>query len=116
MMRAPVLGKVVCGSSGVSDGGLAEDSNRATHFKHADSDLKGDSSAPERTLVVRNAPGIALERLEDARELELALLDGHEETRGTERRGRQRLSRTRDRPVRRVEAEHVLNLLRRVLL
>ena len=48
--------------------------------------------------------------------MELALLDGHQETRGTEGLGRHGLSGARSCAVLGTEAEHILDLLGRVLL
>lgn len=93
-----------------------ERTTRRAHLEHPDGDAQRDSGAPQRPLVVGDAPRIPLELLEDAGELELALLDGHEEPRRSEGGRRHGLAGTRNGSVRRVEAKHVLDLLGSVLL
>lgn len=97
-----------------------------TDLEQTDGDREGPAGAPQRPTVVRNRPRVALEPLEDGRQLELALADRHEEPAGAERLlsrragSVRRLTRGRwagdDRPGGGVEAEHVGDLLRTVLL
>ena len=47
-----------------------------TYLKKANSNTNSISSAPQGTLVVRDWPWIAGERLQDAGELEFDLLNG----------------------------------------
>ena len=67
---------------------------------HADS----YSSTPEGAFIVRNRPRVPGEGLQDTGELELALLNGHEETPGTIVLRSHRLAGTRGGPVLRTEA------------
>ena len=91
------------------------DTEQDTHLEKTNRDTDSDSSAPERTLVIRDRPGITRQCLKDAGELELALGDGHKEASSTECL-RHWLPRARSGAVLRTEAKHVLDLLRRVLL
>lgn len=81
---------------------------------HGDAD--GNSSATERTLVVRNRPRITRKRLQDTRELKLTLLNRHEEACSAESLRRHRLTRTGRSTVLRAQSKHILDLLRCVLL
>ena len=114
MMRAPVFGKVVLTRFLALVHGKLHGS--CTHFEQAYSNAEGDTGAAQRTLVVRDGPGVAGKRLENACELELALLDWHEEAGGTEGLWGEGLSRTRRGAVLGRETEHVLDLLLRILL
>jgi len=86
-----------------------------THLKERDSDTHGDTGAAEGTAVVGNGPGVTLEVLEDAGELELGRRDREKEFRSSRCRdgltGAHRLH-----AVGRAEAEHLGDLLGRVLL
>lgn len=90
--------------------------NAQTHLQQSNSNVQCSSSAPQRSFVVRDGPGVPLEALEDGRQLELALLNRHEEPARSKALRRQRLTGTWDRSVGRVEAEHVGDLLGRVVL
>ena len=85
-------------------------------LKQAYSDADSNTRATKRTLVVRNRPGVAREGLQDARQLEFALLDRHQEAGGTECLRRHGLARPRRSTVLGAETEHVLDLLGGVLL
>jgi len=87
-------------------------------LKQANSDTQRHTGTPERPLVVRNRPGILLQLLEGIRQLELAALDWEKEPRG----GRNVCLRASGnhgllwaKPGAE-EAEHLLHLLRGVLL
>ena len=54
-----------------------------SRFEKPNGNAQSNTGAPERTLVIRDWPGIALQRLENTSELELALLHRHEEASGT---------------------------------
>ena len=91
------------------------DIDHDTHLEKTNRNTDGDSSASERTLVVRDRPGITRQCFQDAGQLKLALLRGHQESRSAEylRHG---LTRARSSAVLRAQSEHVLNLFRRVFL
>ena len=82
-----------------------------TYLKKSCRDAQRYTSAPKRPLVVRDRPRVPSKVLEDARQLELALLDRHQEPRCTKRLLGQRLSWTGSSAVLGRETEHVLNLL-----
>ena len=50
-----------------------------TELEQASGDAQRNTSAPQRALVVRNGPRVALQLLESVGQLELALRDGQEE-------------------------------------
>jgi hypothetical protein len=50
-----------------------------TEFEQASGDAQRNTSTPQRALVVRNGPGVALQLLKSVGQLELALRDGQEE-------------------------------------
>jgi hypothetical protein len=88
----------------------------ATYLEQADRDAERDAGASERALVARDRPRIARERLEDTRQLELALLHGQQKACGAKRLRRHRLARARRSAVLGGQSEHLLDLLRLVLL
>lgn len=58
---------------------------RERRLEEANDDAERSAGAADRTLAARDRSGVACEGLEDAGELELTMLDGHEEVRGAER-------------------------------
>jgi hypothetical protein len=50
-----------------------------TELEQASGDAQRNTSTPQRALVVRNGPGVALQLLKSVGQLELALRDGQEE-------------------------------------
>lgn len=123
MILAPVLGNVVWAeeTNGAREGQCSETPSSSTrkaqtHLQQSNGNVQRSSSAPQRSLIVRDGPGVPLEALKDGRQLELALLDRHEEPARSKALRRQGLTGTGDRSVGRVEAEHVGDLLGRVVL
>ncbi len=112
MIRAPVLGKVVCLKLRLVVGCKQD----RTYLKQTDRNANSDTSAPQRTLIVRDGPRVASEGFEDTGELELTLLGWHEEASSTERLCGDWLARSGYGTVLRAQPKHVLDLLRRVLL
>jgi hypothetical protein len=84
------------------------------HLQERDGHAKSDTGTPQRSLVLLNRPGVALKALEDVGQLELALLDLHEEL-GSGWHGHG-LAGSRGCAVGGVETEHVGDLLGLVLL
>ena len=87
-----------------------------THLEETNRDADSNTSAAQRTLVVRDGPRVTSQGLEDAGQLELALLGGHEKASGTKSLRREGLARAGRSTILRAQAEHVLDLLGRVLL
>ena len=111
-MRAPVLGKDVCLQLLL----MVRCKEDRTYLEKADRNTDGDTGAPQRTLVIRDGPRVASKGFEDASELELTLLGWHEEAGSTKGLCGDRLPRSRCGTVLRAQPEHVLDLLRGVLL
>src|SRR6516162_6104341 len=91
-----------------------QDSNRKTalaHLQQTDGDAEGNACAAKRTFVVCYGPWIALKGLEYAGQLELALLDGHEESGGAYGLEGHGLAWTGSGAGGGAETEHVLDLL-----
>lgn len=86
------------------------------YLHEPDSDADCDARTAERSLVIRNGPWVLLELLEEAGQLELDLRDGQEKAGGTRVRGRDGLTWSRGSAVLGTQVEHLLNLLRGVLL
>lgn len=85
-------------------------------LEEANSNAKGATRAAERALIIRDRPRVACQRLQDARQLEFALLDGHEESRCAKGGLRHGLPGARRSAILRAQAQHVLDLLWLVLL
>ena len=85
-------------------------------LQQANCNIESHTGTAQRTLVVRNGPGIMLQLLEDVGDLELGLLDREEESRrrGKRRAGGLLLRDTRANAM--AEAQHFLNLLGGVIL
>lgn len=91
-------------------------STRVGGFKETNRDTERATGASQRAFVVGDRPRVTRQRLKDSGQLEFALLDGHQETRCAERRLGHGLSGTWSGAILRAQAEHVLDLLRLVLL
>jgi hypothetical protein len=87
-----------------------------THFQQSNSNTQRHARTPQWSLIIRNRPRIPLQILQDARQLEFALLDGHEEASGSKRLGRHGLARFRSGTGVPRETKHILDLLGLVFL
>ena len=81
MIRAPVLGNVVCHKLRL----MSRSRWCRTYLQQTDGNADGDTGATQRALVIRDGPRVASKGLENASELELTLLGRHEEAGSTER-------------------------------
>lgn len=86
------------------------------YLQQANSDTESHTGAAKRTLVIRHGPRVACEGLENAGQLELALLYWEKESSCAESLLGHRLARTRGSTGSCAETEHVLDLLRGVFL
>ena len=87
-----------------------------TDLQETNRNADGDTRAAQGTLVVRDRPRVTRQCLKNTCQLELTLLDWHEEACSAEALLRHRLARSWRRAILRTQPEHVLNLFRRILL
>jgi hypothetical protein len=88
----------------------------ATYFKQTNGNAKGDTSTAKGPLVSRNGPRVARQSFQDACQLKLALLGGHQESGCANRLLGYGLAGTRGGPSGSTQPQHVLNLLWLILL
>jgi hypothetical protein len=92
MMRAPVLGKVVCEEKGENEREKGK-KKEWTHLKETDSNAHRHTRTPLRPPVRRHRPRVLLQVLENGGEAELALANREEEAGGARESGRRGVGR-----------------------
>lgn len=80
------------------------------HLQQANGDTQSNTGTPQWAFIVRNWPGITLERFEYTGKLEFALLRGKQESCGTKCLLGHGLARTRCSAGSRAQTKHVLYL------
>jgi hypothetical protein len=86
------------------------------YLKEAHGDTQCNTRASQRTFIIGNRPRVAGQPFQNTSELELALLYREQESRGSKRLLRHRLTGSGSSARLRAQPKHVLNLLRLVLL
>ena len=114
MMRAPVFGKVVWKWNRKSL--MIKGFSNGIDLQEPDGNAQSDTRTPQSTLIIRHGPRVTRQRLQDACKLEFALLRGQQKAGGTKGLRRKGLTGAWSSTVLRAQSEHILNLLRRVLL
>jgi len=86
------------------------------YLQQSHCNTNGDTGTPKGTLIIGNGPGISLKLLQDTSQLELDLLNREEEPCRAISLWRHGLPWAGCRTVLSVETQHLLDLLRTVLL